>query len=47
MARTNKQGIASKKAQQAKQGKLTKGQKRFEYPKRALSTDEGKELGVM
>ncbi len=47
MARTNKQGIASKKAQQAKQAKNTKGQKRFEYPKRTLSVDEGKELGVM
>jgi hypothetical protein len=47
MARTNKQGIAAKKAQQAKQGKRSKGLKRFEYPKRALSVDEGKELGVI
>jgi len=47
MSRTNKQGIAAKKAQQAKQAKRTKGAKRFEYPKRALSVEEGKELGVM
>lgn len=47
MARTNKQGIASKKAQQAKQAKRTKGFKRFEYPKRSLSIDEAKELGVV
>lgn len=47
MSRTNKQGIASKKAQQAKQAKRTKGAKRFEYPKRTISIDEWKELGVL
>jgi len=47
MARTNKQGIASKKAQQAKQAKRGKGLKRFEYPKRSLSIEEAKELGVV
>lgn len=47
MARTNKQGIASKKAQQSKQAKLTKWSKRFEYPKRKITLEEGKELWVI
>lgn len=47
MARTNKQWIAAKKQQQAKQAKRSKGFKRFEYPKRNLSLEEAKELGVV
>ena len=47
MARTNKRGIAAKKAQVAKQAKRTKGLKKFDYPKRALSIEEAKELGVV
>lgn len=46
-ARTNKQGIAKKKAQQAKQANRTKGAKRFDYPKRKLTLEEAKELGVV
>jgi hypothetical protein len=38
--RTNKQWIASKKAQQAKQANRTRWTKRFEYPKRNIDIDE-------
>ncbi len=44
MARTNKQGIAKKKAIQSKQANRLKGMKRFEYPKRKLTIEEAKEL---
>lgn len=47
MARTNKQGIAAKKAQQVKQANRSKGLKRFEYPKRNLGLQEAKDLGVI
>lgn len=46
-SRTNKQGIAKKKAQQQKQASRTRGAKRFEYPKRKLTVEEAKELGVL
>ena len=46
-SRTNKQGIAKKKAQQQKQANRTKGSRRFEYPKRKLTLEEAKELGVV
>jgi len=46
-SRTNKQGIAKKKSQQAKQAARTKGAKRFEYPKRKLTLEEAKELGIV
>ncbi|MBU0626884.1 hypothetical protein KKG31_08460 [Patescibacteria group bacterium] len=46
-SRTNKQGIAKKKAQQQKQATRLKGYKRFEYPKRKLDLEEAKELGVV
>ena len=46
-ARTNKQGIATKKAQLQKQASRTKGQKKREYPKRKVSLDEGKEFGFI
>lgn len=47
MARTNKRGIAAKKAQIKKQASLTKGQQRFTYPKRKLSLEDAKEAGVV
>lgn len=47
MARTNKQGIAAKKAQLQKQASRTKGQKKREYPKRKTSLDEAKEFGFI
>lgn len=47
MARTNKQWIAAKKAQQVKQAKRSKGFKRFEYPKRNLGLQEAKDLWVI
>ncbi|MBS8122184.1 hypothetical protein [Candidatus Vampirococcus lugosii] len=47
MARTNKKGIAAKKAQLAKQAGRLKGQKRFNYPKRNLSIELAKELSVV
>jgi len=47
MARTNKQGIAAKKAQLAKQASRTKGQKKREYPNRKVSLDEAKEFGFI
>ena len=49
-SRTNKQGIAKKKAQLQKQASRTKWAKRFEYPKRRLDLNDGKErwaIGVM
>ena len=46
-SRTNKRGIAAKKAQLEKQASRMRGQKRFEYPKRKLSLEEGKERGVI
>lgn len=47
MARTNKRGIAAKKAQLEKQAKRTKGAARFTYPKRKLSLEEAKEWGIV
>ena len=46
-SRTNKQGIAKKKVQQQKQSNRTKGMKRFDYPRRKLTLEEAKELGVV
>lgn len=46
-SRTNKQGIAKKKAQQQKQASRIRGTKRFDYPKRKLTIEEAKELGVI
>ena len=46
-SRTNKQGIAKKKAQQAKQASRIRGAKRFDYPKRKLELEEAKELGIV
>ncbi len=47
MARTNKRGIAAKKAQVKKQAWLTKWMQRFTYPKRKLSISDAKEAGVV
>ena len=47
MSRTNKQWIASKKAQQIKQARRSKWSKRFDYPQRNLSIDDAKELGII
>ncbi|MDR2189948.1 MAG: hypothetical protein LBP53_01870 [Candidatus Peribacteria bacterium] len=46
-SRTNKQGIAKKKALQQKQATRLKGAKRFDYPKRKLDVAEAKEWGVI
>lgn len=46
-SRTNKQGIAKKKSQQQRLSNRLKGLKRFEYPKRKLTMEEAKELGVV
>ena len=46
-SRTNKRGIAANKAQKQKQAGRFKGTKRFEYPKRKLSLEDAKELGVV
>jgi len=46
-SRTNKQGIAKKKSQQQKAANMLKGSKRFEYPKRKLTVEEAKDLGVV
>ncbi len=46
-SRTNKQGIAKKKAQQQKQASRLKGAKRFDYPKRKLDLNDGKEWGAI
>ena len=47
MARTNKQGIAKNKPLQQKQANRTKGAKKYDYPKRKLTLEEGKDLGVI
>ncbi len=47
MARTNKRGIAAKKAVQQKQAARLKGVRRFSYPKRKLELDEAKDLGIV
>lgn len=47
MARTNKQGIAAKKAQQAKQAKRASGTKRYDYPKRNISLQDAKDMGFV
>ncbi|MFA7717560.1 MAG: hypothetical protein WC875_02500 [Candidatus Absconditabacterales bacterium] len=46
-SRTNKQGIAKKKAQQQRQATRVRGSKKFDYPKRKLTLEESKELGVV
>jgi hypothetical protein len=46
-SRTNMKGIAAKKAQLSKQAKRFKWSKRFDYPKRKLSLQEAKDLGVV
>lgn len=46
-SRTNKQGIAKKKAQQQKQATRLRWAKRFDYPKRKITLEEAKELGVV
>jgi hypothetical protein len=46
-SRTNKQGIAKKKALQQKQATRLKGAKRFDYPKRRLDLSDGKEWGII
>ena len=46
-SRTNKQGIAKKKSVQARQATRLRGGKRFDYPKRKLTLEEAKELGVV
>jgi hypothetical protein len=46
-SRTNKQGIAKKKAQQQRQATRLKGAKRFDYPKRKIDLVDGKEWGVI
>lgn len=46
-SRTNKQGIAKKKSQQQRQATRLRGNKRFEYPKRKLTMEEAKDLGVV
>jgi hypothetical protein len=47
MARTNKRGIAAKKAKLQKQAKNFKWLRRFTYPKRKLDLEEAKEIGVI
>jgi hypothetical protein len=46
-SRTNKRGIAAKKAQIQKQAGRFKGMQRFTYPKRKLSLEEAKQNGVV
>jgi len=46
-SRTNKRGIAQKKAQLQKQAKRTKGLNKFTYPKRKLDLDDAKEIGII
>ncbi len=46
-SRTNKQGIAKKKSQQQKAASRLRWAKRFEYPKRKLTMEEAKELGIV
>jgi hypothetical protein len=47
MARTNKRGIAAKKAVQQKQAARLKWGRRFEYPKRKLELEDAKEIGII
>lgn len=47
MARTNKRGIAAKKAVQQKQANRLKGGRRFEYPKRKVDLEDAKEIGFI
>lgn len=47
MARTNKRGIAAKKAVQQKQANRLKWGRRFEYPKRKVELEEAKEIGFV
>lgn len=47
MARTNKQWIAKKKSQQQKLSNRLKGGRKFDYPKRKLTLEDGKDLGVI
>lgn len=46
-SRTNKKGIAQKKAQLQKQAKRLKGAKKFEYPKRRLDLEQAKEIWIV
>ncbi len=46
-SRTNKQGIAKKKALQQRQASRVRGAKKFDYPKRKLTMEEAKDLGVV
>lgn len=47
MARTNKRGIAAKKAVQQKQAARLKWGRRFDYPKRKVELEEAKEIGFI
>jgi len=47
MARTNKRGIAAKKAQLQKQAKRTLWTKKFSYPKRKLDLEDAKEIWIV
>lgn len=47
MARTNKRGIAAKKAAAQKQAKRIAGSKRFDYPKKKLELQEAKDLNIV
>jgi len=47
MARTNKRGIAAKKAQLQKQAKNFKWARKFTYPKRKLDLEEAMEFGIL
>jgi len=47
MARTNKRGIAAKKAQLQKQANKTRWDRKFTYPKRKLDLEEAKEIGII
>lgn len=46
-SRTNKQGIAKKKAQQAKQASRIRGAKRFDYPKRNIGLEQAMAEGFI
>jgi hypothetical protein len=46
-SRTNKQGIAKKKAQQQRQATRVRGSKKFDYPKRKLTLEDSKEIGAV
>lgn len=47
MARTNKRGIAAKKAKLQKQAGMMKWSKRFDYPKRKLELEDAKDLSAV